>query len=101
MKPTDNKELLELAAKACGFTLQDCTCKKERKNSATGKHWNPLTDDGDRYRLAKKLGFVIDFELSTVQCNINGEPFIFQWGGILSEEKAFVLAAAEIGKAIP
>ena len=31
---------------------------------------------------------------------IAGEPHLFQWGGKIDEAHAFVLAAAEIGRAL-
>lgn len=104
-----DKELLELAAKACGISLSQWVDKGCWMNEPDEEgfqtpapdfsRWNPLTDDGDRYRLARTLGFVVDFELHTVGVDIQGEPHLFQWGGKIDEAHAFVLAAAEIGKA--
>ena len=42
-----DRELLELAAKACGL--------EEAKMRIEFNQWNPLTDDGDALRLAVKL----------------------------------------------
>ena len=47
-----DRELLELAAKACGL--------EEAKLRIEFNQWNPLTDDGDALRLAVKLKMVID-----------------------------------------
>ena len=101
-----DKELLELAAKAAGIkalpdphgSLRNCTTAHPATNIFALPLWNPLADDGDRYQLAKKLKFVVDFEMCTVNCDIAGESHCFQWGGAISEERAFVVAAAEIGK---
>lgn len=43
----NDRELLELAAKACGL--------EEAKMRIEFNQWNPLTDDGDALRLAVKL----------------------------------------------
>jgi hypothetical protein len=47
-----DRELLELAAKACGL--------EEAKMRIEFNQWNPLTDDGDALRLAVKLRMVLD-----------------------------------------
>jgi hypothetical protein len=47
-----NRELLELASKACG--LEDAKMRIEFNQ------WNPLEDDGDALRLAVKLRMVLD-----------------------------------------
>jgi hypothetical protein len=88
-------ELTHLAAKAVGIKLDSGMTRI----SGTMRTWRPLEDIVDRYRLAQKLGFAVDFELHTVGVTIAGEPYLFQWGGKLDEAHAFVLAAAEIGRA--
>jgi hypothetical protein len=53
-----DRELLELAAKAAGFTpIHWHIYAYEVRDSATGSEfiWNPLKDDGDALRLAVKL----------------------------------------------
>ena len=57
-----DRELLEKAAKAaelpeCGWMGPAFMYVKD--NTFTG--WNPLTDDGDAFRLAAKLGFDLKF----------------------------------------
>ena len=113
-----DRELLELAAKAggidykpdnkdwkhddhCAFWSYDdlCTC---------GARWNPLTDDGDAFRLAVKLGLVVD--------TLNGRVILAErlgkghrdWTYGATEDEVFdddfatrraiVRAAAEIGR---
>ena len=49
-----DKELLELAAKAAGLEVVTPTML------AHGQ-WNPLTDDGDAFRLAAAMGFSLEF----------------------------------------
>jgi hypothetical protein len=67
---TDDRELLELAAKACGFdtshrwnaerlTLDPPVVALCIDGVSTG--WNPLDDDGDALRLAISLG-VLDLQ---------------------------------------
>ena len=58
----NDKELLELAAKAAGYEYTgDCYCRL----SVGGGHyenfpWVPLTDDGDALRLSVKLHMILD-----------------------------------------
>ena len=115
----NDRELLELAAKAADLELFDGEHGDKLRVYYTVWHtrlnryapWNPLTDDGDALRLAVKLG-------------ING-PFRINWGyGAVSTEipagkcvrvscedmevndplaatrRAIVRAAAEIGKGV-
>lgn len=98
-----DRELLELAAKACGL--------EEAKMRIEFNQWNPLEDDGDAFRLAVKLRLDIGFEkLHTVsvwvdpldewineQCDIgNG-----MGKGIEGlTRRAIVRAAAEIGRSM-
>ena len=69
-KMTDtDKELLEMAAKAAGYSLGtewDCLPDGIFINGDdhfSGIEWNPLTDDGDALRLAVKLGFIVDIDI--------------------------------------
>ena len=105
-----DKELLELAAKAAGYTLEDHHdingeywpwCIEE------GEYWCPLTDDGDALRLAVKLNLSMDlfddaiFVGYTPNCNdcdqvreeLNNDPYA-------STRRAIVKAAAEIGRSM-
>lgn len=52
----DDRELLELAAKAAGLIAVDGVYLIARDSSGEPHEWNPLTDDGDALRLAVKLG---------------------------------------------
>jgi len=78
---TTDRELLQRAAKAAGYTLKwgdvymvgddevDCT---DQPYVASGQpdeadwYWNPLHDDGDALRLAVKLGLVVDTDASRI-----------------------------------
>jgi len=60
VKPTPDRELLELAAKAAGYDVHDwmpgagMAINDARFINGISR-WNPLTDDGDALRLAVKL----------------------------------------------
>jgi len=96
-----DRELLELAAKACGL--------EEAKMRIEFNQWNPLEDDGDALRLAVKLRLDIGFEkLHTV--SVWSDPqdgWITEYcddgmGADISEKtrRAIVRAAAEIGRSM-
>lgn len=122
-----DKELLEAAAKAAGFgdpqEMKTCWTESEYpRNSGmygalwnyvghmdTAELWNPLTDDGDAFRLMCILNINISYRK-----NINGAWVLSEREGInfcpesLGDEwgteetrRAIVRAAAEIGKATP
>ncbi len=98
-----DRELLELAAKACGL--------EEAKMRIEFNQWNPLTNDGDALRLAVKLRLDIGFEkLHTVSVWVWVNP-LDKWiteycddgmGADISEKtrRAIVRAAAEIGRSM-
>ena len=64
----NDKELLELSAKAAGIDLRMYEGMVVQPgtglvvvNAKTGLKWNPLTDDGDALRLAVKLNIELEF----------------------------------------
>ena len=97
-------ELLKMAASAISLDYIECgrlDGSGDLIASATGKTWNPLTNDGDALRLAVKLCLVINIgEMSATVC---GE-FDSEIGTIFGDDpyaatrRAIVRAAAEIGK---
>ena len=105
----NDRELLELAAKAAGIEIEPCTCSDPRWPFRTGKagrrgHWNPLEDDGDALRLAVTLNMgvsipvwkdnridVISFRDSRVNVIEKGND------AMAATRRAIVRAAAEIG----
>lgn len=108
MTTQSDRELLELAAKAAGIDLwhEDVfTNGLTRQVSANGVLcWNPLTDDGDAFRLKVKL------EIDSIYTNIFS-PRVHAMADYdieVTEEskddpyaaarRAIVRAAAEIGK---
>lgn len=113
---TDNRELLELAAKAAGIKLYwreqsrgyflHPIDERDIAWGGTPRTWNPIYDDGDALRLACKLRMSLNF--STAK---NGPDTAFsegledvitvpitKWMDTESMRLAIVRAAAEIGK---
>ncbi|AMD43491.1 hypothetical protein HWA94_gp52 [Pseudomonas phage ZC08] len=78
-------ELLELAAKAAGKTIDQKTFGEYQDAHrgmvvADGEHWNPLTDDGDALRLAVKLKLPITFlNRQTARCTPTNKYGIEPW----------------------
>lgn len=113
----NDRELLELAAKAAGIFEQgewfdnydvdsngvDRVCCQSFVVGNT--EWNPLTDDGDALRLAVKLGLMVDVQNEYVQVFWNGSQRL---GLIIKVQldnepyaatrRCITRAAAEIGK---
>jgi hypothetical protein len=57
---TDDRTLLEKAAKAAGITLNwSCIEGMRPRRADTWETWNPLESDGDALRLAVKLGITV------------------------------------------
>ena len=120
----EDRELLELAAKAAGieFVWKNCRYMTgpadmygvcELRDEATpflscGLFWNPLVDDGDALRLATKLNFEIERSKSADRAYVGpvGEA---PWVEYVNDEqdiyactrRAIVRAASEIGRNTP
>lgn len=121
-----DRELLELAAKAPGYTLVwgdnyivdgdniDCTdlpyVRSDQQDEADW-YWDPLTDDGDALRLAVKLHLCLMFPMQGERFKQCGAG---QVGGSLpacwephdpdplaATRRAIVRAAAAIGESMP
>jgi len=107
-KNTD-RELLELAAKAAGYSIWEWDRDGSALIADPTIRWNPLEDDGDALRLAIKMGFNLSLPSSPNQVFVQvGErgsvPFELERidGNPLSAtRRAIVRAAAEIGGAKP
>lgn len=110
----DDRELLELAAKAAGIRHIQPTNDYDGslglilcdEYNWPGRDWSPLTDDGDALRLAVKLMLSVTIGPCQVQAvSISGalrgefpkEDAIYQDMGIATR-RAIVRAAAEIGR---
>ena len=103
-----DRELLELAALAAGV---ECDAKGpftsvSRYDLYNGIHtvdlpWNPLTDDGDRYRLAKQLDIHIHFGAGYITYLVSDTCRVLRWPEDATDDAyAVVSAAAEIGSSM-
>ena len=106
----DDRELLELAAKAHGDLryVPDGVDGwiHELPNGDRGAWWNPLTDDGDALRLAVKLGMHFECGAEWSICyagSVCAKQFSERHGDdkYAATRRAIVRAAAEIGRAMP
>ena len=89
----DDRELLEKAARAAGVEVK--TVIGDTFWLADGVTWNPLTDDADRYRLARQLGISIDFEDCCAWKRLASGRLIQEfWGGDCGTEAHAVVRAA-------
>jgi len=107
----EDRELLELAAKAAGVEFEkDCKSKwglwlvyRDDPGEYARRYWNPLADDGDALRLVVKL----QLELTAFRDHVTA----FHATGWCDElnggdpgaaaRRAIVRAASEIGRAKP
>jgi hypothetical protein len=110
MTALTDRELLELAAKAAGYTCDFLAWGSGVVNvyDAAGKHavWNPLTDDGDALRLAVKLGLSV--KNSDIRASVQAVGHDDGWiatsephgsDPYAATRRAIVRAAATIGQA--
>lgn len=118
----DDRELLELAAKAAGYgALLFCPTSRtdgfysvEETDGGPLKRWNPLTDDGDALRLACVLGLTIECDFhdsdTCTAYQTRGDIVADEQAGMVGEvigepdfaatRRAIARAAAEIGRAM-
>jgi len=108
-----DKELLELAAKAAGYSHvgYDTNISSGKYMEALDigdRYWNPLTDDGDALRLAVKLNLDINCYSKSVETSacLYSDGISHRCIERTNQDKyaatrrAIVRAAAEIGKTI-
>jgi hypothetical protein len=96
-----DRELLELAAEAAGLAWEWNACAGSIEHIPKGYRfyvkWNPLTDDGDAFRLAIKLNLLVeyfpDFESEMSDIRYSEDPQ-------QAARRAVVNAAAQIGKSL-
>lgn len=117
-----DKELLELAAKACGYKEVSASYRSDDDGYPTYEFWylhvkdlydgnygdscvwNPLTDDGDALRLAVKLGLPWEsgYALGRTDYWKIGEEYVrhdYEGSDVTAAtRRAIVRAAAEIEK---
>jgi hypothetical protein len=109
MAELTDRELLERAAKAAGFSeakWQDLRGWGEVRYGLSEAiwngedYWNPLTDDGDALRLAVKLNFDVDVckETSTVWAGAGKGECLMELGQdpYSATRRAIVRAAASL-----
>lgn len=106
----DDRELLELAAKAAGLEVmgEDHHVGIYDLRLRGGAYWNPLTDDGDALRLAVKLKLHVQVNeasaiVETWQSDIGETKEVTEYFDPLDDHcaatrRAIVRAAAAIGK---
>lgn len=94
-----DRELLELAAKAAGYS--DASWNNEKQCIETAQlpgfrcYWNPLTDDGDALRLAVKLRINVVWEgFNLVYADNTGETVKNGDDSCAVTRRAIVRAAA-------
>ena len=98
-----DREMLQLAAKAAGIptsrldAVYDCWDKQEAPVLIRSA-WNPLTDDGDAFRLANSLQMNVDFCCYRVVRGARIDVIEDAEHGLPAIRRAIVRAAAEIGK---
>lgn len=106
---SEDRELLELAAKAAGFIelrYDPDGQPRARHTNGVGGPWNPLTDDGDALRLAVKLrvDVAINSEIEVMWWNGDSLMYVTETPGkdlYAATRRAITRAAAEIGRAMP
>ena len=106
----NDRELLEFAAKAAGFKREDFVDGKSIIREVDGQpvYWNPLTDDGDAFRLAVKVGLDVWIDQDCCEVffgrNLGGNLMAVEMFGsgdsYAATRLAIVKAAAEIGKSL-
>ena len=114
----NDRELLEMAAKAAGFVAEwrewttgrvaefkTIKYTKHEGHWVNGVPWNPLTYDGDALRLAVRLGMNLSTNLHHRFVTVNDEQEFYdeaKFGGVCDPDgvmrRTIVRAAAEIGR---
>ncbi len=102
----NDRELLELAAKAAGIELLWRRGHPYRgANNVRRDEWNPLADDGDALRLAVRLRLDVMFfeglqEVHSAHCTVDFSATGESYGENVevAARRAIVRAAAEIGR---
>lgn len=102
----NDRELLELAAKAAGIKIvgenNDGLCAEAF--GCAVYYWRPLTDDGDAFRLAVTLNIAFTPFKAYAAAQKAGHQMVTEpIGGslLVATRRAIVRAAAEIGRNMP
>lgn len=103
-----DRELLELAAKAAGYSIWEWDRDGSALIADPTIRWNPLEDDGDALRLAVRLGITVSFwghleEVATYTpyYGVPAAQESYSHDKAAATRRAIVRAAAEIGGAKP
>lgn len=105
-----DREMLELAAKACGW--ENVELQEISGHWTTlwipdiDTYWAPLDDDGDAFRLSVRLGMDVVHRFASESCEVFKHPFrevLVNHGEepCAATRLAIVRMAAQIGKAMP
>ena len=100
----NDRELLELAAKAAGgfVYVENMGWIEQDEHGNRGSWWNPLGDDGAALRLAVKLGMWVFIRggYTDVMFGEHDSAFVSERNDDLNAatRRAIVRAAAEIGR---
>lgn len=101
----NDRELLELAAKAAGIQLNNAAMQTMYMgNEGQWIFWNPLTDDGDALRLAVKLRMEIlvgEIRISVYSDWTVEKCEMYPADHLATTRRLIVEAASEIGKTMP
>jgi hypothetical protein len=109
----NDRELLELAAKAAGYPPEWRGSIMVGTEDGAGRPWNPLTDDGDHARLEAALNIDVEWHTIGVVAILNDKDLIrstHRFREVYADHSgdkqkarryAGVRAAASIGKATP
>lgn len=98
-----DRELLELAAKACG-ELTPHWYGNDAYFDGVLQRWNPLLDDGDALRLAAKLKIELEWRVTNAASEQLVEAYRLIGAFFFATEheddyrRAIVRVAAEVGK---
>lgn len=102
-----DRELLEMAAKAAGIgPVIGFAVEAGELMIGPRKHiryWNPIADDGSRYRLIKALKLGIDFTTQEVIYwkSCDPVPYTESFAADGDDARAVLRAAAKIGRSMP
>lgn len=103
----EDKELIELAAKAAGLHVKvSSNSGKGLKVQGNCNWWNPLNDDGDALRLAVSIGLIVGVDREEFQTTVDytsnyEDRYVIEGHGVdaaAATRLAITRAAAQIGK---
>lgn len=99
----NDRELLDLAAKAAGIEIMNLGFEDGPHYKGTMSRWNPLDDDGDAFRLAISCRLNITFIVrhnALEHIFVEGNDADLGSDECAATRRAIVRAAADIGRAM-